>query len=69
MCENGFLATYSISYYDLGYAAGEMAYEILVNGASPATSPIFYFDTTNLTLVVNEQNAAELGITIPEDMK
>lgn len=69
MCESGFLATYAISYYELGRAAGEQAFNILVNGADPATTPIFFFDVSQLTLVVNEQNAAELGITIPEELK
>lgn len=69
MCESGFLATYAISYYDLGRAAGEQAYNILVNGADPATTPIFFFDVSNLSLVINEENAAELGITIPEELK
>lgn len=69
MCESGFLATYAISYYELGRAAGEQAYNILVNGADPATTPIFFFDVSNLSLVINEQNAAELGITIPEELK
>ena len=69
MCDSGFLATYAISYYELGRAAGEQAYNILVNGADPATTPIFFFDVSQLTLVVNEQNAAELGITIPEELK
>lgn len=69
MCDSGFLATYAISYYELGRAAGEQAYNILVNGADPATTPIFFFDVSNLTLVINEENAAELGITIPEELK
>lgn len=69
MCDSGFLATYAISYYELGRAAGEQAFNILVNGADPATTPIFFFDVSQLTLVVNEQNAAELGITIPEELK
>ena len=65
MCESGFLATYAISYYELG----QQAYDILVNGADPATTPIFFFDVSNLSLVINEENAAELGITIPEELK
>ena len=69
MCNNGFLATYAISYYEMGRAAGEQAYNILVNGADPATTPIFFFDTSRLTLVINEENAAQLGITIPESLK
>ena len=66
MCEAGFLATYSISYYDLGHKAGEMAFEILVNGADPAKTPIFTFDTSNLTLFINQEVADALGIVIPE---
>lgn len=69
MCESGFLATYAISYYELGRAAGEQAFNILVNGADSATTPIFFFDVSNLSLVINEENAAELGITIPEELK
>ena len=69
MCKNGFLATYSVSYYDLGYKAGEMAYDILVNGKNPAEMPIFRFDSNSLTLVINEDNASELGITIPDSLK
>lgn len=69
MCDSGFLATYAISYYELGRAAGEQAYNILVNGADPATTPIFFFDVSNLSLVINEENAAELGFTIPEELK
>ena len=69
MCDSGFLATYAISYYELGRAAGEQAYNILVNGADPATTSIFFFDVSNLSLVINEENAAELGITIPEELK
>lgn len=69
MCLAGGLATYSISYYDLGYAAGEQAYEILVNGADPATTPIYHFETSDLTLVVNEEVAAELNIEIPEELQ
>lgn len=68
MCEAGFLATYSISYYDLGHKAGEMAFEILVNGADPATTPIFTFDTSNLTLFINQEVADALGIVIPEGL-
>lgn len=69
MCESGFLVTYAISYYELGRAAGEQAFNILVNGADPTTTPIFFFDVSNLSLVINEENAAELGITIPEELK
>ena len=38
----GGLATVSISYYDIGYITGEMAYEILINGADITTMEIQY---------------------------
>ncbi len=69
MCKNGFLATYAISYYEIGRAAGEMAYEILVNGKKPADIPVYFFSKEQMKLVINEENAAALGITIPEDLK
>lgn len=64
ICAGG-LATLSISYHDIGYKAGEMAYDILVNGKDPATMDIEFAPTT-----VKEYNptiAEELGITIPDD--
>lgn len=61
----GALATLSISYYDIGQAAGEMAYEILVNGADPGTMEIQYANAT--TKEYNADIAEELGITVPED--
>ena len=42
MCKNGGLATLSIDYYELGKAAGEQAFEILVNGKNPAEMPVVY---------------------------
>ena len=66
MCGVGALATLSISYYSLGYNAGMMAYEILVNGANPAEMPIEYAD--EVTLKYNAEIAAALGMTMPEDM-
>ena len=40
ICKGCGVATLTISYYDIGYATGEMAYEILVNGADVSTMPI-----------------------------
>ena len=61
----GALATLSISYYDIGQAAGEMAYEILVNGKDPGTMEIEYASAT--TKEYNAEVADALGITIPDD--
>lgn len=67
MCSVGGLATLSISYYDLGYKAGEMAYEILVNGADPATTPIG-FVSDGITAKYNPEVAESINWTIPEDL-
>lgn len=67
MCGVGGLATLSISYYELGCKAGEMAYDILVNGADPATTPIAYV-SDDITPKYNAEIAAELGMTMPDDM-
>lgn len=64
ICKGCGVATLSISYYDLGYETGLMAYEILVNGADPATMEIKF--APNVTKKYNTTNASELGITIPD---
>ena len=65
ICAGCGVATLSISYYDIGYAAGEMAYEILVNGADITAMPIQY--APEVTKEYNAEICAELGITPPED--
>lgn len=65
ICKGCGVATLSISYYDLGYSTGEMAYEILVNGADPATMAIQY--APKFTKMYNPEISAALGITLPED--
>ncbi len=67
MCAEGALATLSISYYDLGVKAGEMAYEILVNGADPAEMSI-EFVSEGITPKYNPEIADALGVTVPEGM-
>lgn len=64
ICEKCGIATLSISYYDIGYKAGEMAYEILVNGADPAKMAIEY--SKDLTKKYMADRCRELGITIPD---
>lgn len=66
MCSVGGLATLSISYESIGYNAGLMAYDILVNGKNPADMPIQYAD--DVTLKYNADIASELGIETPDDM-
>lgn len=66
MCSKGGLATLSISYYSMGYSAGKMAYEILVNGADPAEMPIQYAE--EVTLKYNKEVAELIEWEIPSDM-
>ena len=65
ICAGCGVATLSISYYDLGYATGEMAYEVLVNGADVAAMNVQF--APNVTKEYNAELAALLGVQIPED--
>ena len=65
ICAGCGVATLSISYYDIGAAAGQMAYDILVNGADISTMPIQYAPQVNKKY--NAANCEELGVTVPED--
>ena len=64
MVEDGGLASYSINYFDLGYKAGEMAVEILTEGADPAEMPIEYLAAEDCQLIANQATADEIGIDI-----
>lgn len=66
-CKGCGIATLSINYYDIGHKAGEMAYEILVNGANPAEMEIAY--AADLTKMYLASRVKTLGITIPEGYK
>ena len=65
ICAGCGVATLTISYYDIGWKTGEMAYDILVNGADIAAMPIAY--APQFTKKYSAANAAALGITVPED--
>ena len=64
ICSGCGIATLSISYYDIGYTAGEMAVDILENGADISTMEIK--SAPNVTKMYNEAICTELGITVPE---
>lgn len=64
ICKGCGIATLSISYYSIGEAAGEMAYEILVNGADPAEMEIQY--ATDLTKKYVADRCTALDITVPD---
>ncbi|MDE7269337.1 MAG: ABC transporter substrate-binding protein [Acetatifactor sp.] len=65
ICGGCGVATLSISYYDLGYTTGEMAYEILESGADISTMDVRF--APNVTKKYNAKICAELGITVPAD--
>lgn len=64
ICKGCGIATLSISYYDIGYKAGEMAYEILVNGKDPATMDIAYAAAPVKMYMADRCTA--LNITVPD---
>ena len=65
ICRGCGVATLTIDYYDLGYKTGEMAYEILENGADITTMPVE--SAPQFTKKYNAANVEALGLTIPED--
>lgn len=64
ICSGCGVATLSISYYDLGYQTGEMAYKILEEGADISTMDVE--TAAQVTKKYNPTICEELGITIPE---
>ena len=64
ICKGCGVATLSISYYDLGYATGEMAAKILADGADISTMPVEF--APNVTKKYNAANCEALGITPPD---
>lgn len=65
ICSGCGVATLSISYYDLGYATGEMAAKILADGADVSAMPVEF--APNVTKKYNAANCEVLGITPPSD--
>lgn len=64
ICAGCGVATLSISYYDIGYKAGEMAYDILVNGADISTMNIEF--APQVTKKYNKEICEKLNVTIPD---
>lgn len=67
MVSLGGLATYGLNYYELGKQTGRMAVRILRDGEKPEEMPIEYQE--NGTLVINQEVANALNITIPADLQ
>lgn len=65
ICRGCGVATLSISYYDLGYQTGKMAYEILVNGGDISEMEVEFAPA--VTKQYNPDLCDKLGITVPDD--
>lgn len=65
ICSGCGVATLSIDYYDIGYKAGEMAYEILAEGKDITTMPIEF--APKVTRKYNKANCEALNIQLPDD--
>ena len=65
ICAGCGIATLSISYYDIGYTAGEMAYQVLVEGEDISTMEVQ--TAPEVTKMYNPTICEELGIEIPDD--
>lgn len=65
VCTGCGVATLTISYYDIGFKTGEMAADILLNGADISTMEIE--SAPQFVKKFNKTNAEKLGITIPKD--
>lgn len=63
ICSGCGTVTLSISYESMGYNAGLMAYEILVNGKKPGEMEVGYSDVTKK---YNKAICEELSVKVPE---
>ena len=64
ICEGCTVATLCIAYYDLGYATGEMAAQILTGESDISTMPIAYAEASS---IYNVAICESLGLTPPTD--
>lgn len=64
ICDGCGIVTLSIDYYDLGYKTGEMAVEVLENGANPGEMEIAY--APQFVKKYDAERCEALGITVPE---
>lgn len=65
MVKDGGLATYGISYVELGQKTGKMAADVL-GGADPATMPVQVMK--EVKIYINQKTADAIGLEIPADI-
>ncbi len=63
----GGMATVSLDYYTVGVMAGQLAYQILAEGADAGALPIAYTDIATVKKEYNPDYAAAIGFEIPAD--
>ena len=68
MVRAGGTATYSFSYYKLGYNAGVMAAQILKGEAVPAEMPVQSPQDEDLTAIINTEAVELLNIEVPAEI-
>lgn len=66
MVSKGGVATYGISYYNLGKLTATQAVSILKEGKNPGDMPIEYLKDNDL--FINEDMAAQIGLEIPTEL-
>ncbi|MEG0779975.1 MAG: ABC transporter substrate-binding protein [Oscillospiraceae bacterium] len=66
--DGGATATFGISYEQIGRQTGAMAVDILAKGANIAEMPIQYC-SGEMALALNDAAIAQLGLTVPADLK
>lgn len=66
MVKEGGLATVGLNQYELGKLTGKMAATVLKGENKPQTMPIQYLKEG--TIIINKEKAAQLGITIPQQV-
>ncbi len=59
------IATYGLSYYEMGKQAARMAYRVLVEGADISATPVEWSEK-NPVLSINQTVADEIGFEIPQ---
>ena len=64
MVDGGGTATYGIDYYQLGRVAGELAYDVLVNGKNPGDLSVRYLKESDCKRKINPLASELFGINI-----
>lgn len=65
MVKKGGIATEGIDYYQLVYETGLMTTQVL-EGKDPSTVPVKTLENTSL--IVNQESADAIGLTIPDSI-